>query len=346
MKSILFLIVFLPCLLSAEIFPKVSTTGVYFLRIGVDARALGMGEAYTAVSDDISSVFWNPAGLVLKPGIQAMYSQLSSQIFHSGKRTEYPDYNFFAASIFSEYGALGVNVSYWNWEIDNVMQEEQFGPSGESFLYSDLAAGLTYSNQLTDQLSIGITGKYIREKIDTSIAEGQAIDLGLLYKPGYKNIAIGITAKNLGPEMRFRIDEDGDGLYSEDPFDLLDNDGDGFIDEDRKEMPFKIPRNFSLGVAGDIYRQENLCLLASMQIDSNFEFEEYSSLGTEFQYEFLRLRYGLIIDDNTSAYSRGIGIRFSVKGLTVAIDYSYSETKSYEDPDESETHNISMKLFF
>ncbi|MFZ2410348.1 MAG: PorV/PorQ family protein, partial [Candidatus Methanoperedens sp.] len=314
--------------------------------LGVDARATGMGEAYTAVSDDISAIFWNPAGLVLQTGIQAMYSRRVSQTFHSGKWTEYPDYNFFAASMYNKYGAIGINISYLYQEIDDWTGEGSFGPSVENFTTSDLAAGLTYSNQLTEQLSIGITGKYIREKIDTFVAEGHAIDLGLLYKPGYKNIAIGITAKNLGPEMRFRIDEDADGLYNEDPFDLIDNDGDGYIDEDREEKPFKIPRNFSLGVAGDVYRQENICLLASMQIDNDFEFNESSSLGTEFQYEILRLRCGIKMDDDGYAFNRGLGVRFSVTGIEAAIDYSYSETSSYEDSDRLETHNISVKLLF
>ncbi len=35
-----------------------------FLSIGVGARALGMSNAYSAVSDDVSSGYWNPAGLL------------------------------------------------------------------------------------------------------------------------------------------------------------------------------------------------------------------------------------------------------------------------------------------
>lgn len=34
-----------------------------FLNIGVDAKALAMGEAYCAYSGDVSSFYWNPAGL-------------------------------------------------------------------------------------------------------------------------------------------------------------------------------------------------------------------------------------------------------------------------------------------
>lgn len=41
-------------------------------------------------------------------------------------------------------------------------------------------------------------------------------------------------------EERILVDNDADGTFNEDPFDLLDNDGDGLIDEDRPEMDFKV----------------------------------------------------------------------------------------------------------
>ena len=34
-----------------------------FLTIPVGARGIGMGSAFTAVADDITSIWWNPAGL-------------------------------------------------------------------------------------------------------------------------------------------------------------------------------------------------------------------------------------------------------------------------------------------
>ncbi len=39
------------------------TTGATFLKLGAGARAIGMGSAFTGLSDDASAIYWNPAGL-------------------------------------------------------------------------------------------------------------------------------------------------------------------------------------------------------------------------------------------------------------------------------------------
>ena len=42
---------------------KTGTTSAQFLKIGIGARAIGMGGAFNSIADDISSIYWNPAGL-------------------------------------------------------------------------------------------------------------------------------------------------------------------------------------------------------------------------------------------------------------------------------------------
>src|SRR2546428_7860074 len=48
---------------AAEIFEKVGTFDGQLLKIEVGARAAGMGNAFVAVADDASAVFWNAAGI-------------------------------------------------------------------------------------------------------------------------------------------------------------------------------------------------------------------------------------------------------------------------------------------
>lgn len=41
---------------------KVGTTAAPFLGIAVGSRAIGLGGAFTAFSEDVSALYWNPAG--------------------------------------------------------------------------------------------------------------------------------------------------------------------------------------------------------------------------------------------------------------------------------------------
>src|SRR5580698_10356005 len=80
------------------------TTAAEVLNVGVGARAIGMGEAYTAQADDVSSLYWNPAGLALMPERQAsfMYDQGYKGLNYSNG----------AIGIPLENGALGASLSY------------------------------------------------------------------------------------------------------------------------------------------------------------------------------------------------------------------------------------------
>src|SRR5882672_2774589 len=83
------------------------TTSADILKIGVGARAIGMGEAYVAQADDVSSLYWNPAGLALMQERQAsfMYDQM------------YQDMKFQNANIGIplENGAIGGSLSYLSY---------------------------------------------------------------------------------------------------------------------------------------------------------------------------------------------------------------------------------------
>jgi len=335
---IISLIIVLPLLLTAEIFPKVGTAGAQFLKIGIDARAIGMGEAYTAVSDDISSVFWNPAGLCLKKQSQVILSHTEwvADIRHE----------FLAASQFYDFGALAFSVSFLHMGEMDVTTVEQFGPTGEKFSCYDLAAGLTYSYKFTDKFSFGFTGKYIREELDTFTSNGFAFDLGSLYNTGYKNVTIGMAMRNFGPDMEYDIDEDGDGIFDEDPFDLLDNDGDGKIDEDREEMPFKIPMNFSLGISGEIFSDDNSYLLASLQLDSYVDREETYNLGGEYKINLLRLRTGYQFGYDAAGFNAGFGLLIPTSYAIYAVDYSYSDFGDLSESTIKTPHRITIKLMF
>ncbi|MCF7792631.1 MAG: PorV/PorQ family protein [Candidatus Cloacimonetes bacterium] len=334
----LLVLIIIPGLLSAEIFAKTGTAGLQFLKIGVDARAIGMGEAYVAVTDDISSVFWNPAGLALKPTDQVFVSHTE---WVAGIRYEYV-----AASKVTDWGTFALSGAVLHMDYMDVTTEEVFGPTGETFTCSDISAGLTYSNAFTDKFSFGITAKYLRENLDEYDVNGVSVDLGSIYNTGWKNLTIGMALRNFGPDLKYDIDNDGDGQTDEDPFDLLDNDGDGLIDEDREEVGFKIPMNFSLAISGDLFRADNQSLIGSVQLDNCVDRRETYNAGLEYKLGTFKIRSGYQFELDAATYSFGFGWTIPTSFAVIDLDYAYS---NYGDLTESfikTPHRLSLKFFF
>ncbi len=335
---ILIILIVLPGLLFADIFAKTGTAGLQFLKIGVGARALGMGEAYTAVTDDISSIYWNPAGLALKEQDQVMFSHTA---WVAGI-----NYEFVAFSKVTSLGTFGVSTALLHMDYMDVTEEEIFGPTGEEFTCYDFMAGITYANEFTDKFSFGTNIKFVREKLDEFAVNGIAVDIGSLYNTGWKNLTIGMAIKNFGPDLEYEVDDDGDGLLNEDPFDLLDNDGDGLIDEDRDEFPFKIPMGFSLGVAMDIYARDNQLLLASIQLDNCVDRQETYNVGMEYKIGTFKIRSGYQLNYDELSYSAGFGWTIPTSIAVIDIDYSYTDMGDLTESFFKSPQRLTLKLSF
>jgi len=337
---ILAVLLLLPGLLSAETFAKTGTAGLQFLKLGIDARAIGMAEAYTAVTNDISSVYWNPAGLALNPHNQLLFSH-----------TEYVAnirHEFFAISRISSIGTFAFFASALHMDWMDVYIEDSFDiPTGEEFTCYDLAAGLTYANSFTDKFAFGFTAKFLREKLDEYAVDGMSVDLGSLYNTGWKNVTIGMSLRNFGPNMKFELDNDDDGEFDEDPFDLLDNDGDGLIDEDREEIDFKIPMNFSLGVSADIYRvDDNNFLIGSVQLDNCVDRKETYNLVFEYTMGTFKIRSGYQFEYDAAGYSGGFGWTIPTSFAIINIDYAYTDYGDLAENFIKTPHRLSIKLFY
>ncbi len=329
-------VVLLPLCLSAKPFGKVGTVGMQFLKLGVDARAIGMGEAYTAVSDDISSVYWNPAGLA--PSFQ-------NQVFFS--HTNWPAdimHEFVAATYTTGVSTFALYGSVLHMDKMEVTEEDPFGHTGEYFTNSSVALGVNYAQQFTDKFSAGVGIKYLRENLYEYDVNTYAFDLGSMYNTGWQNVKIGMALKNFGPDIRYRVDNDGDGLIDEDPFDLFDNDGDGLIDEDGPELEVKIPMHFSLGVSGDLMRTETNHWIASLQLDNVIDRTETWNLGTEYKMGNIFLRGGYQFNFDAASYSLGAGWQVPTSIGIFNVDYAYTDMGLLAESMLKSAHRVSLKL--
>lgn len=171
------------------------SAGLAFLKLGVGARAIALGDAYTAVSGDASCLYWNPAGCVdvEETDVVLMHSE-----WFQGIRYE------FAGAVRSDcdqaYGIGVVGLFMDDLERREAATSDPLGTFG----VFDFSVSGMYARRLTEYLSAGATLKYLHEKIDDETARGFAVDLGAQYSlPVLEGATLGVAVQNLGPQMKF-----------------------------------------------------------------------------------------------------------------------------------------------
>ncbi|HEX38146.1 MAG TPA: PorV/PorQ family protein [Candidatus Cloacimonetes bacterium] len=320
---VLLALLLIPTLIQADIFAKVGTAGLQFLKLGVDARAIGMGEAYTPYTKGASSTYWNVAGLAYTNGTELFvnHTQYVADINH----------DYLTVAIPTSFGVFGItgSILYMDWM--DVTTDDEFGPNGEQFTCSDMMASLSYASKLTDKFSVGLSFKYLRENLDEYDVNGWSIDLGSLYNTGWRDLTIGMSLRDFGPEMKYTLDNDLDGLIDEDPFDLLDNDGDGLIDEDREELSFPLPMNFSLGIAMNIFESKMQELTAVFQVDNCVDRLETYNAGLEYRIGTFYLRGGYQFQKDAQGATFGLGWKLPTSFAIMEIDAAYTPYNGLEE---------------
>lgn len=173
-------------------------TGLAFLKVGVDARASGMGEAYTAVVSDANATFWNPAGLMEAGGSNLAF-QHNEWLFDISA-------DFGAAQWKWDRSAFGVHV--YNLNVGDI--PVRTGPSSQPLETTEatwLALGASYARDLRDNLTFGLTVKYLYEKIYVEDARGMAVDAGFRYRDALiPNLSLGGVVQHLGSMSALRDD--------------------------------------------------------------------------------------------------------------------------------------------
>lgn len=173
---------------------KVGTTAAQFLKIGVGARAIAMGGAFVAVANDVTGLYWNPAGI-------ARMSRSEAILLH----TEWlADISFDYAGIainMGRFGTLGASITSVSMGDMKVRTELQPEGTGEFFAAGDIAGSLAYARNLTDRFSIGFNAKYVHQRIWHMASSGFALDVGTLFTTQFKDMKIGMSISNFGTNM-------------------------------------------------------------------------------------------------------------------------------------------------
>lgn len=170
----------------------VGTTTAGFLKLGAGARAVAMGEAYSAVADDATALYWNPAALT-------RIEKRSATFMHAA----YLDSSFFDYGAYGQNlgkkGSFGIGVQYFS--AGKITETDLTGTETGSFTPSDLAVSLGYAREVGG-FSLGLAGKFVRSKILASAQTGAA-DFGVLSPLYKKRLRLAFAAQNLGGKMKF-----------------------------------------------------------------------------------------------------------------------------------------------
>lgn len=271
---------------------KVGTAGEQFLKIGVSARAMGMAEAFVAVANDASALFYNPAGLarLTRREVLATHTPFPAGIYHEFAGVVWP--------VSKSSGTWG--VSFTALTMDDMKRTVPLAADdhwdGTYFSASSYAAGVSYSRSLTHRFSTGVTLKLIRDVLDDKRAMGIGGDVGTLYDLGFRKTQVGMAITNFGPDMKFI-----------------------------KES-FPLPMNFKVGVSMVPYETRLHRVTVDVEGSHPNDNEERAILGAEYAFrDRFFLRAGRKIKYDTESWALGAGIALPTRWTRIEANYSYTD---------------------
>ena len=313
LKRILSIICFC-CILSAQ--TNVATTAASFLEIGAGARSLALGGAFVSLANDVSALYWNPAGIV-------NISRPSVQFFHSPwlVDTEY----FYSGMVVPIGPSDALGFTYTAVVMDEMMVRTVQSPegTGEKFDASSLAMGVAYSKRLTDRFSFGIQFKFVQEKIWQMHAKALSVDIGTLFITE-KGTRIGMSISNFGDKMGM----DGINTAIDADIDETIYGNNDRIDAHLDAAKWPLPLLFRFGVSRDLIFSGGHRFTVSTDATHPNNNVEYVNTGAEYTFkDLISLRIGrsdMFNNDAEQGLSYGAGMNYQIpRGPLVRLDYVF-----------------------
>ena len=294
---------------------KIAQTGMKWLSIPIGARGSGLGGAYTAVANDASAIFWNPAGIALADGNRVFLNQTR-----------------WIADIQVNAAALSVNAGRWGvlaasfeqvgWGTFHGTVRDPNATGGYSetgnFSPEDWAVGLGYGYRVSDKFMFGGHLRYVHEKLGSAF-EGSfdapktftgemnllAFDLGTLYYTGFRDLRLAMSLQNFSQEDKYRAES------------------------------FPLPLTFKFGAAMDVLglvaKQPDHKLTVTLDALHPRDYSERLHFGAEYGFKdtvFLRAGYKTNYDEED--LSLGAGLKLKISGMAAGLDYAFVRFANFD----------------
>jgi len=307
------------------------TTVANFLEIGYGGIGTAMGDAYTSVVRDVTSAYWNPAGLgyMNKSEFVSYFQPGWAGINNSMLGFGYvmPGVGTIALSM--------VSTSYDDEVVTTVAKPEG---TGEKFDGQEIAMNLSYSRKLAQWFSFGITGKYIQSRIWHETGRAVVMDLGVTINTHFfspdgtnkKGLTIAGCISNYGSRMKY------DGIDLKYQVDISEyEDGNYAYIPVRYEMrSWELPLLFRFGASLNPIWTANQHLIISADALHTNNYGEYVNIGGLYKITVpnmgilsLAAGYkGLGLDDSIYGATFGCGMKiFMMQNTAININYSYRQ---------------------
>jgi len=168
-----------------------------FLQIGIGGKAMGLSNAVVASVDDVSSSYWNPAGLT------RMSSKFQGALMHSEYFAGIAKYDYLGVSYkIDDKSAVGFTAIRFG--VDDIPNTTQLIDNNGNIDYdkitrftaADYGFLFSYARQLPiEGLTFGANAKVIYRKVgDFASAYGFGLDFGMQYK--YKKWNFGAVMRD------------------------------------------------------------------------------------------------------------------------------------------------------
>lgn len=293
--------------------PNIGTAGAKFLRIPVGARAAALGGAVVACIDDPSALFWNPAGIV---GVRSAGVFFSHTPWWATTKMN----SAALATSFEDIGSIGVSISILSMDKMEVTTELNPEGTGQMFDAGDMMIGVTYARRLTEDFSVGITAKYVNQRIWNESANGWAVDIGTQYRIGFEDLTLAMSMMNFGPDMSY------DGTDLDVKYDANANAPENRLSPARlAPETYPLPLSFQLGLSMTAFRTDEVSLLVAADVVHPNDNVERVHVGGEFvvlENFFVRGGYRFGYDLESATF--GAGASLPLGDWSVSFNYAYA----------------------
>lgn len=315
MKKLITLILVLSGVVAkAQLFPnlggqRAGVSALSFLKNDMSPRSLGLGGASLAIDGDNYSIMNNPASLTDTKGWGFSSSNMVlgadiNQTFFSVTKTD------------NNLQTFGLSINTLNAGAMEVRTELQPNGTGEYFYASDLAVGLTFSKMLSDNFTLGVTGKYIYEQLAQYHNHTAAVDLAFRYNTDYKDLKFAVMVQNFSSNSTIK------GTFLPNAFNR-----DTVLSLDK----YSVPTAFMMGFSLIPWKKDNQSLLFAMQLNHPNDNAENLRFGLEYNYMkllFIRMGYKVNVKGQNLP-NFGVGYRTRIGRHPLYVDYAVQPTNYF-----------------